>query len=90
MTDIGTPIATRAPAFGAIDLDVFTPSDDRAVRLVVGKTADQSTGNVGGSAGRSHLIMHPSTEGTASVPVDTPHAVNDDFRRIQVLGSINE
>ena len=37
--------------------------------------ADQSTGNVGGSAGRLHSLMHPSTESPASVPVDTHSSI---------------
>lgn len=118
MTDIGTPIATRAPAFGAIELDCFTPSDDQAIRLVVGKTADTvSDNNNGGPNESAHpaevtnwrrrhthddledmhhdmgAVARPayvSEEPGRSHASDTPHAVNDDFRRIQVLGSINE
>jgi hypothetical protein len=65
-----------------IDLDVFTPSDDRAVRLVVGKTADQSEP---GSKGRGFVL---GREVTVHSPAPTPHASNDDYRRVPVIGSI--
>lgn len=62
-----------------IDLDVFTPSDDRAVRLVVGKTADDGlAGPANGGDARTANIK----------PALTPKPNNDDFRRVPHLGPV--
>lgn len=81
--DNGTRNATRAHAHDAdvdqgIDQRPPTPQDTGSNPVVSTNSADpthvaadQSTGNVDGSAGRSHSGCHLSTESPASVPVDT-------------------
>jgi len=67
--EIGTRVATRAPAQSNHNLPEGVAAEAEAGGRPV--SADKSTGNVGASAGRSHLTSEVPTKSPASVPVDT-------------------
>lgn len=61
-----TPPASESPP-----VDAFSEPGNGRLGAMPGSAGAQSTGNVDGSAGRSHSQIALSTESTASVPVDT-------------------